>query len=162
MPAPTEDPIRVEVERRLHAIAGATIVAPCAALCRARRRVLRRIGAVGARVTEPARVATSLIGVVVRRDRPAAPVAPSDGTADVPPPPSAPSSTAASPSPVRGRPADRTELAIDEYESLAASQVVARLPALTPDELRTVRGFESGHRGRRTVLGKIDQLLVEP
>ena len=52
------------------------------------------------------------------------------------------------------------ELPIEEYESLAASQVVARLPALTADELATIRRFEAAHRGRRTVLGRIDQLLV--
>ena len=42
----------------------------------------------------------------------------------------------------------------------AASQVVARLPTLQPDELEAVRIFEAGHRGRRTILGKIDQLLA--
>ena len=52
------------------------------------------------------------------------------------------------------------DLAIEEYESLAASQVVARLPSLTPDELDAVRRFEAEHRGRRTVLGRIDQLLA--
>jgi len=51
-------------------------------------------------------------------------------------------------------------LPIDEYESLAASQVVARLPTLTPSELEEVRSFEAAHRGRRTILGKIDQLLA--
>ncbi len=45
------------------------------------------------------------------------------------------------------------------YESLAASHVVARLRALSPSELEQVREFEAAHRGRRTVLGKIDQLL---
>jgi hypothetical protein len=51
-------------------------------------------------------------------------------------------------------------LPIAEYESLAASQVVARLESLTADELRAVQAFEVAHRGRRTVLGKIDQLLT--
>ena len=51
-------------------------------------------------------------------------------------------------------------LPIEEYESLAASQVVARLPTLTTAELEDVRAFESAHRGRRTILGKIDQLLA--
>ena len=55
---------------------------------------------------------------------------------------------------------DAATLPIDEYESLAASQVVARLPSLTPGELGAVRRFEADHRGRRTVLGKIDQLLA--
>jgi hypothetical protein len=57
-------------------------------------------------------------------------------------------------------PADAAHLPIEQYESLAASHVVARLEALTTDELHTVRSFETAHRGRRTVLGKIDQLLA--
>jgi hypothetical protein len=55
---------------------------------------------------------------------------------------------------------DAGDLPIEQYESLAASHVVARLEALTTDELHTVRNFETAHRGRRTVLGKIDQLLA--
>lgn len=50
------------------------------------------------------------------------------------------------------------ELAIPQYDSLAASQVVARLDGLTPRELDAVRQYELAHRGRKTVLGKIDQL----
>jgi hypothetical protein len=55
---------------------------------------------------------------------------------------------------------DAGDLPIEQYESLAASHVVARLEALTTDELHRVRSFETAHRGRRTVLGKIDQLLA--
>lgn len=50
------------------------------------------------------------------------------------------------------------ELAIPSYASLAASQVVARLEGLSPDELEAVRRFEVAHRARKTVLGKIAQL----
>lgn len=50
------------------------------------------------------------------------------------------------------------ELAIPQYDSLAASQVVARLEGLAPSELDAVRRYELAHRGRKTVLGKIDQL----
>jgi hypothetical protein len=53
-----------------------------------------------------------------------------------------------------------SQLPIDEYESLAASQVVARLANLTAEELDAVRRFEVSHRGRRTVIGRIDQLLA--
>lgn len=49
-------------------------------------------------------------------------------------------------------------LAIPEYDSLAASQVLPRLQGLTPEELEAVRDYEASHRGRRTILGKIDQL----
>ena len=50
------------------------------------------------------------------------------------------------------------ELAIADYDSLAASQVIPRLPALSADELEAVRAYEAEHRGRKTVLTKISQL----
>ena len=50
------------------------------------------------------------------------------------------------------------ELAIPDYDGLAASQVVPRLEGLEQDELESVRLYESAHRGRKTVLGKIAQL----
>ena len=77
------------------------------------------------------------------------------------PPPDEPAARRAV-EPVIGRAGRRptTTCPIDDYESLAASQVVDRLPTLRPDELEAVRTFEAGHRGRRTILGKIDQLLA--
>jgi hypothetical protein len=51
-----------------------------------------------------------------------------------------------------------TALAIADYDSLAASQVIPRLLALSPDELESVRAYEAEHRGRKTVLTKISQL----
>jgi len=50
------------------------------------------------------------------------------------------------------------ELAIPEYDALAASQVVQRLEGLTEYELEAVRRYEVAHRGRKTILGKITQL----
>jgi hypothetical protein len=52
------------------------------------------------------------------------------------------------------------DLAIPGYEDLAASHIVARLDRLSPAELTAIRRFELAHRGRRTVVGKIDQLLA--
>lgn len=49
-------------------------------------------------------------------------------------------------------------LAIPDYDSLSASQVLPRLVALSPEELEAVRSYEDGHRGRRTVLAKIAQM----
>lgn len=49
-------------------------------------------------------------------------------------------------------------LAIPDYDSLSASQVVPRLAGLSPDELEAVRDYESAHRGRKTILNKISQL----
>ena len=49
-------------------------------------------------------------------------------------------------------------LAIPGYDTLSASQVVEHLVGLGADELEAVRAYESSHRNRRTILGKIDQL----
>jgi len=49
--------------------------------------------------------------------------------------------------------------AIPGYEALAASEVIAKLASLEKDELRAVRDYEQSHRARRTVLGRIAQLL---
>jgi len=53
---------------------------------------------------------------------------------------------------------DPASLAIPDYDSLAASQVVPRLDALDAAELEDVRCYESGVRGRKTILAKIAQL----
>lgn len=50
------------------------------------------------------------------------------------------------------------DLAIPGYDELAASQVIPRLDGLEPNELDAVRSYESSHRGRRTILARIDQL----
>ena len=70
------------------------------------------------------------------------------------------------PAPVVPTPADpptRDEavsvaLAIPDYESLSASQVVPRLSSLSPEELEAVRVYEEEHRGRKTILNKIAQI----
>jgi hypothetical protein len=49
-------------------------------------------------------------------------------------------------------------LAIPDYDSLSASQVVPRLESLSGGELDAVRAYESANRGRKTILNKIDQL----
>ena len=53
---------------------------------------------------------------------------------------------------------DVADLAITDYDSLSASQVVTRLPGLTLDELEALRAYEAAHRGRKTILNKIAQL----
>lgn len=55
--------------------------------------------------------------------------------------------------------ASAADLPIQEYDGLSASQVVSRLRGLTPEELRAIRSYEDGSRGRRTVLQAIDRLL---
>jgi hypothetical protein len=49
-------------------------------------------------------------------------------------------------------------LAIPDYDSLSAFQVVPRLEALDPDDLDDVRAYEEATRARRTILNKIAQL----
>jgi hypothetical protein len=52
-------------------------------------------------------------------------------------------------------------LAIPDYDSLSASQVVNRLPSLSPDELAAVYAYESAQRGRKTILNKVAQLQAQ-
>jgi len=52
-------------------------------------------------------------------------------------------------------------LPIEGYDSLAASQVVLRLGSLTPAELDAIEHYESNHRARRTILGKITQIRTK-
>ena len=51
-----------------------------------------------------------------------------------------------------------SSLPIPSYDSLAASQVVERLDALSADELDLVRAYEVAGRHRQTVLHRIDRL----
>ena len=80
---------------------------------------------------------------------PAAPTqgaaSPASGAAEVPPAP-------AEPAP------DPSTLAITDYDSLSASQVVPRLDSLATDELEGIRAYESATRGRKTILNKIAQI----
>jgi hypothetical protein len=48
------------------------------------------------------------------------------------------------------------------YDDLAATEVIARLEGLKAEALRSVRAYEQAHRNRRTVLGRIAQLLAKP
>jgi ADP-ribose pyrophosphatase YjhB (NUDIX family)/GNAT superfamily N-acetyltransferase len=53
------------------------------------------------------------------------------------------------------------ELAIPNYDSLAASQVVPRLASLSAGELESVRRHEMANRRRMTVLNRVAQLLQD-
>jgi len=50
---------------------------------------------------------------------------------------------------------DPAGLAITDYDSLSASQVVPRLDSMGSEELETIRRYEAGTRGRKTILNKI-------
>ena len=68
--------------------------------------------------------------------------------------------TPAAPRPATSGPGG-AELAIPGYDSLSASQVLPRLDGLSEDELESVRAYESEHRGRKTILGRITQLQAD-
>ena len=76
--------------------------------------------------------------------------------------PDAPAPPVPSPprSPLTGNVAVR-DLPIAGYDSLAASQIVARLEGLSTVELVDVQSYETSHRGRRTILSRVAQLLDE-
>lgn len=75
-------------------------------------------------------------------------------TTDAPPSEEA---TEAPTTPAAPRP-DASALAVPDYDSLSASQVVSRLSGLSPDELEQVRVYEAGTRARKTILSKVAQL----
>lgn len=54
---------------------------------------------------------------------------------------------------------DVADLVIPGYDSLAASQVVPRLTTLDSAELSAIGAYEQAHRGRRTILNRVRQLL---
>lgn len=72
------------------------------------------------------------------------------------------SATSTTPAPASDRVAQSSaasaDLAIADYDSLAASHVIPRLAGLDDVELEAVRAYESAHRARKTILGKIAQL----
>lgn len=55
---------------------------------------------------------------------------------------------------------DEAELAIPEYDSLAASQVIPRLEMLQPSDLRQILHYEENKRNRQTIVHKVGQLLA--
>jgi hypothetical protein len=89
--------------------------------------------------------------------------APPTATETIPSEAAAPASGAAAPAP----PPDASwstdvpsvdALPIPDYDELSASQVVERLEGLDRDSLDAIRRYETEHRGRNTILGKIAQL----
>lgn len=71
---------------------------------------------------------------------------------DAAPTPSAPAAEPAAP------PVDVSTLAIPDYDSLSALQVVPRLEGLTQSELEAVGQYEAATRARKTILNKVAQL----
>ncbi len=180
MTRPHDDQIRADVERALHEAVGLMFAIPRALGQRLQQCVVAGVD----RVTAPVQIVRSFADVTLGRivspaeDQIGSPRAdigpdvfrePASGAAEPtlagaaweePAVPVTEDADVAADEVPDDEDAAAAALPIDEYESLAASHVVARLPSLTADELRAVRSFETAHRGRRTVLGKIDQLLA--
>lgn len=53
---------------------------------------------------------------------------------------------------------DQAALAIPDYDLLSATQVIDRLVGLARPDLLAVQAYETAHRARTTILGKITQL----
>jgi hypothetical protein len=153
MPPRTDDPIRAEVERVLHALLTATVVVPMRVATAVPRCVLRRLARSGP-LAEPVRVVRSLVDLAGAGVGARGVIAPDDALT--------PSEVALVPvpEPVLAPEDTSVDLPIEDYESLAASHVVDRLPTLTPAELTAVQVYETAHRGRRTILGRVEQLLA--
>ncbi|MGH9118774.1 MAG: hypothetical protein ACRD0A_13105 [Acidimicrobiales bacterium] len=91
------------------------------------------------------------------RSSPAGEPAPTAPTADMVDEPEPPAAGADEPRP--GEPSvAEVNVAISDYDSLAASQVVPRLAGLSVDELEAVRRYEAARRRRMTILNRIAQL----
>lgn len=105
------------------------------------------------RLVSAQRSADTLLGELgLRPVDPPATDGPSAGTVDTAPVVEAP------PAPTAHSGDGAQDLAIPDYDSLAASQVIPRLEALSADELAAVARYEGAHRSRKTILGKINQL----
>jgi hypothetical protein len=72
--------------------------------------------------------------------------------------PMSPSAVELSPGPEAPTAPRVDDLAIADYELLAAAQLLPLLADLTVDELKAVEAYELAHRHRKTVLGRIGQL----
>lgn len=86
-------------------------------------------------------------------DRAAAAPAPAE-----PPAPAGAGPVAAPPAAPAAEPPAADVLPLEGYDTLAASQVVARLDGLDAAGLEAVRAYEQAHRNRKTILGKVAQL----
>ena len=115
------------------------------------------------RAREQATATLQTLGVMPPEDgdgRAAAPAARAGAGArrpPAPPRPRAPASRVASRGAASPGPPAHT-LAVPDYDSLSASQVVPRLAGLTGEELDAVRRYEAANRARKTILHRIDQL----
>ena len=160
--AATVDPVRAQVEEALRQIVDAVTAVPCAIVRRTREAAGHMAERVTGSVTTSIGMARTLgeltFGSFLGMGRSAAAQA-SDGR-PASAQPARRETVASDPTASDERDGSRADdLPLEDYESLAASHVVARLARLSRGDLAKIREFEETHRGRRTILGKIEQLL---
>src|SRR6187431_2269748 len=129
-----DDPIRAEVERVLRALVAVTVIVPLRVSTAVPRCLLRHIARAGP-LAEPVRVMRSLVDLAGAGVGACGVISPDDA------PTPAEAAVAPTPEPAAAAVDATTELPIADYESLAASHVVDRLPTLTQAELAAVRAF---------------------
>ncbi len=163
-PAPPTPPVPPEVKRRIDESVGVAKYVAEGGLGVARDVAGGGIGVArelaGSALSQFLAMRANGATVDVPSDTPASDSA-SPGSPAVPPDgswrtaaPSTPSSPADAPADVPSVDA----LPIADYDELSASQVVERLEGLDRESLDAIRAYETGHRGRNTILGKIAQL----
>jgi hypothetical protein len=167
-PIPTPTDVRQKMEEGFGAAAGAAGAAAGAA---AGGVGLARDVAVGSVGLARDVAGTALAGFLQRRTPPPSGTAPAAPAADetpathvsapAPAPSTAPTPSESAVGDTNGAPADVPaveDLPIPDYDELSASQVVERLDGLDHTSLDRIRRYESAHRSRNTILGKIAQL----
>ena len=154
--APPADPVREGVEAALHRLVELVTTGPCGLLRTASRTIAESVGL--ARTMFNLTV-DGLLGWEVDAGVPRLDTVDATVGAAAPLVAGGPGEVGAVPT-AAGNRAGAVDLAIPGYEDLAASHIVARLDRLSPSELAAIRSFEVANRGRRTVVGKIDQLLA--
>lgn len=161
----TVDPVRAHVEETLRQVVDTVTAVPCELVRRTRDAAGRAAERVSETVTTSIGLARSVgelaFGSLVGTGRPGSAPTSSRPPSALPSRPASPRSAADTAPSVSAERSDSSadHLPLEDYESLAASHVVARLGRLSAGELVQIREFEEANRGRRTILGKIEQLL---
>lgn len=155
-----DEQLREDVERALRRLVDVTVVLPWTVATWIPRCLVRRARRVATSAVNsaPAQAARTVSDLARQAASPVESTVPAAVTPVTPAVSVTGASSPATPAKTASSDLAADALAIDDYESLAASQVVTRLDGLTADELAAVHTFESANRARRTILGKIDQL----
>ena len=162
-PAPPTPPVPPEVKRRIDESVGVAKYMAEGGL-----GVARDVAGNGIGVAREM-AGSALAQFLAMRANGGAPLADESAPVDVDEPPTRPAAAATAPAPPSApsaapAPASAADvpsvdaLPIPDYDELSASQVVERLEGLDRESLDAIRAYETEHRGRNTILGKIAQL----